>query len=69
MNILQVINVPKELQQNSPDVLATGVDHSAKILFANLPRRMGRPDLGDLDLLEHQSVSADCSVAQRECGE
>ena len=52
MNILQLINVPKELQRNSPDVLAAGVEHGGEILLTNLAGRIGRPDLGGLDLLD-----------------
>ncbi len=52
MSILQEINVPKELQRNHPDVLAAGVEHTGEILLANLARRIERPDLGGLDLLD-----------------
>jgi len=52
MSILQEINVPKELQRNHPNVLAAGVEHTGEILLANLARRIERPDLGGLDLLD-----------------
>ena len=46
------INVPKEVQRNSPDVLAAGVEHSGEILLTNLAGLIGQHDLVDLDLLD-----------------
>jgi hypothetical protein len=52
MGILTEINVPKELQRNDPKVLADGVEHTGETLLASLARRLGRRDLGGLDLLD-----------------
>ena len=52
MSILQEISVPKELQRNDPKVLEAGVEETGEILLVNLARRIGRPDLGGLDLLD-----------------
>ena len=46
------INVPKEVQRNSPDVLAAGVEHSGEILLTNVAGLIGQHDLVDLDLLD-----------------
>jgi hypothetical protein len=51
-SILQGINVPKEVQRNSPDVLAAGVEYNGEILLTNFAGLIGQPDLGDLDLLD-----------------
>jgi SAM-dependent methyltransferase len=42
----------KELQRNDPNVLAAGVEDTGEILLTNLARRIGRPDLGGLDLFD-----------------
>ena len=50
MNILQQINVPRELQRNHPNVLAHGVEHTGEILLAYLARRIGRNELTAIDV-------------------
>jgi 2-polyprenyl-3-methyl-5-hydroxy-6-metoxy-1,4-benzoquinol methylase len=52
MGILTGINVPKELQRNDPKILADGVEHTGETLLTSLARRLGRRDLGGLDLLD-----------------
>jgi 2-polyprenyl-3-methyl-5-hydroxy-6-metoxy-1,4-benzoquinol methylase len=52
MNILQTINVPKELQRNDPKVVAAGVEETGEVLLGNMARRIGRSDLRGLDLLD-----------------
>jgi 2-polyprenyl-3-methyl-5-hydroxy-6-metoxy-1,4-benzoquinol methylase len=52
MNILQTLNVPKELQRNHPNVVAAGVEETGEVLLSNMARRIGRSDLGGLDLLD-----------------
>jgi SAM-dependent methyltransferase len=52
LSVLQSISVPELLQRNSPNVRAAGIEHSGETLLRHLARRLGRPDLGGLDLLD-----------------
>jgi SAM-dependent methyltransferase len=52
MTILEAIDVPKKLQRNDPDVLASGVEYTGETLLAYLASRLQRPDLEGLDLLD-----------------
>jgi len=49
---LQFVSVPSHLQRNAPTVLADGIDETGLSLLSGLARRIGRPDLGGLDLLD-----------------
>lgn len=52
MGKLQCIDVPQCLQRNAPDVLADGVEETGESLLSELARRVGRPSLVGLDLLD-----------------
>jgi SAM-dependent methyltransferase len=49
---LDCITVPSYLQRNAPDVLADGVEQTGESLLRRLARRIGRPNLVGLDLLD-----------------
>ena len=49
---LQFVSVPSHLQRNAPAVLADGIEETGLSLLSGLARRIGRPDLGGLDLLD-----------------
>ena len=52
MAILDCIAVPSHLQRNASDVLADGVEQTGESLLKRLARRIGRPDLAGLHLLD-----------------
>ena len=49
---LERLSVPAPLQRNAPDVIAHGVENTGESLLQRLAKRIGRPDLAGLDLLD-----------------
>jgi SAM-dependent methyltransferase len=52
MSRLQVVSIPSDLQRNAPDVLVDGVEETGGSCLTALARRIDRPDLAGLDLLD-----------------
>ena len=52
MRRLHSIEVPEHLHRNASKIVAAGVEHTAEVLLNNLARRIGRPNLSGLDILD-----------------